>query len=64
MKLLELVVVFVALLSAAALPTFLFASNVDADEYQKTGASAALIAALMAVYKIWRKPVANDQQDD
>lgn len=54
-KLAELLLLLAALFTAAALPTFLFATKIDRDEFQKSGTSIVLIGAVVTAYRCWKK---------
>lgn len=46
----ELAIVIVAML----IPTFLLASEVDGDEFAKSGMAVALAGVILGAYKVWQ----------
>ncbi len=49
MKLIELVIVFVSLLT----PQFLLASKINGDEFAKSSGGVAVAGVLLTAYKVW-----------
>lgn len=55
-RLIELVVIMAAVITATLIPMFILASEVDGDEFVKAGAGILVgsVAAVLTTYRLWK----------